>query len=80
MNDIREQLAELAHQQWSDWMRYFLGKCERADGSFAIPYDYHRNLKRQIDAAYADLSEHEKNADREEADKVLAIIGVMDGE
>jgi hypothetical protein len=80
MSDLREQLAALAHEQWSGWMRYFLSKCERADGSFAIPYDYLRNIKRQMNTPYVELSEREKDSDREEADKVLVLIGLMDGD
>ena len=79
-DEIREQLAAYAHEAWSGWMRYFLSKCERANGEFAIPYDYLRNIKRQMNTPYAALSDQEKDGDREEADKMLQIISVMDGE
>jgi len=36
--------------------------------------------QRQMNTPYAELPEEEKNSDREEADKVLQLIGVYDGE
>jgi len=81
MEDLREQLAALAHEQWAGWMRYMLSRCQsNDDGSVTIPYAYYRALFRQMTTPYAELSEQEKNADREEADKMLQIIGVYDGE
>jgi hypothetical protein len=78
-DEMREQLAALIHQQWCAYMAYHLAQCERADGSFAIPYEYHRALKRLINTPYAELTDGEKESDREEADKVLAVIGNKGG-
>lgn len=81
MDNLREQLAALAHEQWSAWMRYMLGKClVNEDGSLTIPAAYYQALFRQMTTPYAELGEHEKESDREEADKVLALIGVYDGD
>jgi len=82
MNEnIREQLAALAHEQWSGWMQYLFSKCERSlSQQVVIPYWAVERWRRQMTTPYADLSEEEKNSDREEADKMLAIIGLMDGE
>lgn len=72
---MREALAALAHEQWSGWMRYMFGKCQsNEDGSITIPAGYARALLHQINTPYAELSEAEKNSDREEADRVMACI------
>ena len=80
MNDeIREQLASYAHAAWGSYMAYFLNKCRRANGVYLVDPAYADALIRQINTPYDDLSEAEKNSDREEADKMLHIIGEMDG-
>jgi hypothetical protein len=76
---LRERLADLAHQQWSDWMRYFFGKCyyvseQGAEESMLVPGDYVENLQHQMATVYAGLTEEEKEFDRAEADKVLALL------
>jgi hypothetical protein len=63
--DIREQLAELEHQQWAHWTRYLLDNL--------TPENIER-WRRQIDTPYSKLSEAEKDSDRNWADKVLRII------
>jgi hypothetical protein len=74
--ELRERLADLAHQQWSGWMEHFLSKCDEAygDGSIYIPREYVENLQRLINISYSELSEEEKDSDRAEADRVLAIL------
>lgn len=68
MNDLqlREKLAELEHEQWVHWTKYFienihLGECVE-------------RWKNQIKTPYKDLSEKEKDSDRKWADKIFAII------
>ena len=80
-DDMREQLAALAHAQWAGWMEYMFSKC-RADspGGLTIPMWAVERWQRQMNTPYAELPEEEKNSDREEADKVLQLIGVYDGE
>jgi hypothetical protein len=73
---VREALAELIHDdQWSGWMNYFTGKCQvNDDGSLTVPAGYIAALRRQMMTPYHELSEAEKDSDRQEADKVLALI------
>lgn len=82
MIDLREQLAALAHdEQWTGWMEYLFGLSRRnPDGSVTIPAEHVARWMRQMATPYAQLSEQEKNSDREEADRVLALIGLMDGD
>ena len=76
MDDLREQLAALAHEQWSGWMRYLFSKCvPNADGSgVTVPAAYESALVRQMTTAFEWLSDAEKDSDRYEADRVLAIV------
>jgi hypothetical protein len=79
-----ERLAALAHEQWSGWMRYLFSKCvgviphpEQQPGVpevAAIPPDLEKRWQRQLSTPYADLPEHEKESDRIEARKVLALL------
>jgi len=62
---LRELLADLEHRQWAHWTRYILDNL--------TPENIER-WKRQIDAPYAQLSEKEKDSDREWADKVIALL------
>lgn len=83
--DLREQLAALAHEQWSGWMEYMFSKCHPGqarldDGTFVpngtmvIPAWATERWMRQMSTPYAELPESEKESDRQEADRVLAIV------
>ncbi|MEL6222923.1 MAG: hypothetical protein AAFR31_09815 [Cyanobacteria bacterium J06627_8] len=62
---LREKLAELEHQQWAHWTRYMLDNL--------TPENVER-WRQQIDIPYANLSDTEKESDRQWADKVLALL------
>lgn len=74
-NREREALADVQHDIWADWMRW-LFQCGtfNEDGSFTIPAAKVVRWQRQIMTEYAKLSEKEKDSDREQADKVLAVL------
>lgn len=75
MNDLQEQLAALAHEQWAGWMRYlFENSIEGDDGCVEIPASFVARWKRQMNTPYVDLPENEKESDRAEADKMLHVI------
>lgn len=69
-DELRENLADYAHRAWSGWMEYLFSKC---DGQTIPDWAWER-WKRQAQTAYVDLSEDEKNSDRVEADKIIAIL------
>lgn len=74
----REKLAELAHEQWTGWMRYLFSQCRYTDmGDAVIPKSSVLHWQRQMGASYADLSETEKDSDRKEADRVLALLAAV---
>jgi hypothetical protein len=70
-----EQLAVAEHERWSHWQRYMHEQCrEEPDGSLVIPADLVRRWDRQMRSSYADLSESEKQSDREQVLRYLPII------
>jgi len=75
--DMREKIADLCHRQWSGWMAHLFRKSAiNPDGTATIPEWAVKRWQRQIVTDYKDLSEEEKNSDREEADKFIALTGI----
>ena len=79
---MREELAALMHEIWGHWMKYLFSQCwhnfggtGEKDGSVTIPVQSVERWMRQMRTPYDELSEKEKDSDREQADKVLALIG-----
>lgn len=75
-NDLREQLAANQHDIWAHWMRYLFSRTlsGNAEGVI-IPNDLVIRWQRQVDTPYARLAESERESDRRQADKVLAVVG-----
>ncbi len=72
---LLEQLAAIEHERWSHWQRYLHEKCiPQQDGSLLIPADLARRWVEQSSTAYAELSEKEKDSDREQVRKYLPLI------
>lgn len=70
----REAIAAVQHEIWAHWMRYlFSVSPKNADGSVNIPVDKVYRWKRQMRMPYALLTDAERDSDREQADKVLAV-------
>ena len=65
MSEMIERLADLEHQQWAHWTKYMLDNLTP------------ENIERwhgQIETPYADLTEKEKDSDREWAVKSLKAV------
>lgn len=72
---VMEQLAYIEHDRWAHWQQYVHDQCERcSDGSLIIPADLASRWQQQIDAPYSDLSEAEKESDREQVRRYLPVI------
>lgn len=72
---LKEDLSNLAHEQWSGWMQYLFEKSiKNEDGTVTIPAWAVERWERQINTPYSELSEQEQNSDRNEADKFLEVI------
>lgn len=79
-DDLREQLAALAHAQWSGWMVYLFGLSHsNGDGTLTIPANIVARWQGQIATPYTELTEREKDSDRVEADRVLDVVGQLNG-
>ena len=73
--ELLEVLAANEHERWSHWQRYLHEQCVPAgDGSLMIPADLVRRWTAQMNTPYAELSEKEKESDREQVRGVLALI------
>ena len=62
---IREKLADLEHEQWSHWTLYLTRNFTKENIL---------RWEKQIETKYSNLTEKEKNSDREWADKVLNLL------
>lgn len=75
LEEILEELASVEHMRWAHWQRYMHEKGQRQpDGSLVIPAELVEKWQRQIDTPYVDLSESEKESDREQVRRYLPII------
>ena len=72
---MREALADFAHEQWSGWMGY-LFSCGtfNGDGTWIMPAWAVERWTRQMKTPYIELSEEEKESDRREAKRMIAVI------
>lgn len=61
-----EEIAAVEHARWSHWQRYMHEQCIlQEDGSLRIPSELVTRWTQQLDTPYAELSEEEKESDRE---------------
>lgn len=73
--ELREALSDYAHEAWSGWMRYLFDKgALNLDGSFTIWPASVARWKRQCATPYGKLPDQERESDRAEADKMLALV------
>ena len=73
---VEEALASYAHKAWSGWMKYLFKEsfyCPQT-GTVTLPRWAVYRWQRQMETAYEDLPEKEKQSDRKEARKMLAIL------
>jgi hypothetical protein len=71
----RENVAAIQHEIWSHWMKYlFSTAIFNEDGSVTIAADKVIRWTKQLGTHYSQLSEKNKNSDRDQADKIIAII------
>jgi hypothetical protein len=83
-----ERLAEYAHRAWSSWMEYLFSKripyapdgFQAETDALVIPKEEVERWTRQMMTAYKSLSEKERWLDRQEANKIIRVIGYGGGE
>jgi hypothetical protein len=75
VDEMVEKLAAIEHERWSHWQRYLHGKCERQpDGSLLIPADLVQRWQEQFETAYSNLTDEEKQSDRDQVDRYLPLV------
>ena len=74
-NGLREKLADEQHEIWSHWMKYMFSCGEfNSDGEWVMPEEKHDRWTRQMNTTYSNLSEKERESDRDQADKILVVL------
>jgi len=75
LDDLLDTLAAIEHERWSHWQRYMHSKAiQRSDGSLLVPAELVGQWERQIETPFEQLSEQEKDSDREQVQKYLPLI------
>jgi len=73
--ELIEQLADKEHASWSHWMAYLFSICQKeSDGSVIIPANLVERWQRQATTPYVQLTEREKQSDRNQVAQILPII------
>ncbi len=71
----REQLADIEHQRWSDWQKYMHSKMiDNGKGFLEIDEEFINRWATQIRTPYSELSEKEKDSDREQVERYLPML------
>jgi hypothetical protein len=72
---LLEELASIEHERWSHWQRYMHEKASRnSDGSLTISADLVARWERLISTPYAQLTDEERESDREQVRRYLPVI------
>lgn len=75
-----EALAAEQHKIWAHWMEYqFSCGTFEADGSWTMPAHKVERWQRQLNTPYEELTEKEKESDRDQALKILAVLDLTPG-
>jgi predicted house-cleaning noncanonical NTP pyrophosphatase (MazG superfamily) len=82
LDGLIEQLADIEHKRWSDWQAYLHSRLYEIDDSRVsynnhlkiLPTELYQRWERQIATPYSNLSEAEKEIDREQVRPYLNVI------
>jgi hypothetical protein len=93
MNDeLFEKLAAIEHERWADWQKYVHGKLiahrkldckttQNPEGNFddfVLSKELFDHWERQIKTPYAELSEEEKESDREQVRRYWELLNASE--
>ncbi len=74
-NKLFEELSNIEHQRWVGWQKYMHSLCiKNQDGSLTIPKESVDHWTKQINTPYQNLSEREKESDRDEVRRYWNLI------
>lgn len=72
---LKDQLAAAEHERWAHWQSYMHDHGQRhPDGSLTLPAYLVAQWEGQIKRPFAELTEQEKDSDREQVDRYLPLI------
>lgn len=74
VDELFEQLAAIEHERWADWQKYLHSKCHRNGGALVIPTALVAQWERKIATSYSELSEKEKESDRNQVRRYWNLI------
>ncbi|MEO5317779.1 hypothetical protein PV761_04200 [Arthrobacter sp. CC3] len=70
-----ERLAAIEHERWAHWQQYVHDRCQRRDdGSLVVPAELAARWQAQIETPYAELTEEERESDREQVRRYLPTV------
>jgi hypothetical protein len=72
--ELLEEVADMQHQIWAHWMTYLFSRCPAVDGQVLIPASLVERWLRQINTPYSELTEIEKESDRQVAAEALSVV------
>lgn len=77
---LREKLADIEHQRWSDWMEFVIdssiisGDDNIGIRTIGVETKRFDRWKEQMETDYDDLTEKEKDSDREQVDRYFPLL------
>jgi hypothetical protein len=73
--ELLERLAAIEHERWAHWQRFMHEQGERQpDGSLLLPADLVAKWDHLINTPYAQLTEKERESDRDQVRRYLPIL------
>lgn len=73
--ELLEPLAAIEHERWAHWQEHLHSQCSKnIDGSLTIPHELVERWERQMRMPYHNLSQKEKDSDKEQVKKYLDFI------
>ena len=75
LSSLVEVLAAIEHERWSHWQNHLHSKCiANPDGTLTIPSECAERWSKQASTPYADLTESERESDRDQVRQYLPVI------
>ncbi len=77
LDELRQQLASIEHERWSDWQRYMHDKMRLipdSGGDMRVWESDYKHWERQIVTPYAELSPAEQKSDMEQVERYWPLI------
>jgi len=73
--DLLDRLAAAEHERWAHWQQYVHEQCQPGpDSSLIIPAELVHRWTEQISTLFAQLTDAEKDSDRDQVRRYLPII------